>query len=35
VKWYREIPNPAYQAIGGKAFANAEEAKAAFAALQQ
>jgi hypothetical protein len=35
VKWYREIPNPAYQAIGGKAFANAEEARAAFAALQQ
>lgn len=31
VKWYREIPNPAYQAIGEKSFSSADEARAALA----
>jgi hypothetical protein len=35
VKWYREIPNPAYAAMGNKSFASADEAKAAFSALQK
>ena len=35
VNWYREIPNPAFTAIGDKAFGSADEAKAAFASLQQ
>lgn len=35
VKWYRQIPNPAFKAMGNKSFASADEAKAAFSALQQ